>query len=158
RRDNSYGTGAEASSAFPTFPIGNWIISGAGRAQRVTSPPSAPHPDDPAAEPERARPEDHAEAARIAQEAGELLVEVRERMVRKGTTTGMRRYAGDRCPRGLIMHRLAERCPGDAVLSEEGVDRAERLGAEGTWIGDPLDGTREFGAYPRSDWAVHVAL
>lgn len=26
------------------------------------------------------------------------------------------------------------------------------------WIVDPLDGTREFGQPPRSDWAVHVAL
>jgi 3'(2'), 5'-bisphosphate nucleotidase len=26
------------------------------------------------------------------------------------------------------------------------------------WIVDPLDGTREFGELPRTDWAVHVAL
>ena len=26
------------------------------------------------------------------------------------------------------------------------------------WIVDPLDGTREFGEPPRTDWAVHVAL
>jgi 3'(2'), 5'-bisphosphate nucleotidase len=26
------------------------------------------------------------------------------------------------------------------------------------WIIDPLDGTREYGMPPRSDWAVHVAL
>jgi 3'(2'), 5'-bisphosphate nucleotidase len=33
-----------------------------------------------------------------------------------------------------------------------------RLGAERVWIVDPLDGTREFGEPPRTDWAVHVAL
>jgi 3'(2'), 5'-bisphosphate nucleotidase len=26
------------------------------------------------------------------------------------------------------------------------------------WIIDPVDGTREFSEYPRTDWAVHVAL
>jgi 3'(2'), 5'-bisphosphate nucleotidase len=26
------------------------------------------------------------------------------------------------------------------------------------WIVDPLDGTREYGEVPRTDWAVHVAL
>lgn len=123
----------------------------------MTSPPPAPHPDDAAAD-DRVRPEDHVEAAHIAQEAGELLVALRERMVAEGTTTGMLKYAGDRSAHEHIMRRLAERFPGDAVLSEEGVDRPERLTAERTWIVDPLDGTREFSEYPRSDWAVHVAL
>jgi 3'(2'), 5'-bisphosphate nucleotidase len=48
--------------------------------------------------------------------------------------------------------------PGDAVLSEEGADDRARLDAERVWIVDPLDGTREFGEPPRTDWAVHVAL
>jgi 3'(2'), 5'-bisphosphate nucleotidase len=75
------------------------------------------------------------------------------------------------------MAALAERCPGDAVLSEEGRssvagkraegdDRAptrntataERLTAGRVWIVDPLDGTREFAEEGRRDWAVHVAL
>ncbi|HEX7094401.1 MAG TPA: inositol monophosphatase family protein, partial [Acidimicrobiales bacterium] len=88
---------------------------------------------------------DHEEAERIAREAGELLVELRERMVAEGTTTGMLKYAGDRGSHELIMNRLRERFPDDAVLSEEGIDRADRLVAERTWIVDPLDGTREFG-------------
>ena len=33
-----------------------------------------------------------------------------------------------------------------------------RLAAERVWIVDPLDGTREYGEVPRTDWAVHVAL
>src|SRR4051812_18182993 len=57
------------------------------------------------------------------------------------------------------MEGLAERLTaGDAVLSEEGKDDAARLEAARVWIVDPLDGTREFGEPPRSDWAVHVAL
>ena len=56
------------------------------------------------------------------------------------------------------MEALAEARPGDAVLSEEGVDDPARLGAERVWIIDPLDGTREFSEADREDWAVHVAL
>ncbi|MFV2039905.1 MAG: 3'(2'),5'-bisphosphate nucleotidase CysQ, partial [Acidimicrobiales bacterium] len=48
--------------------------------------------------------------------------------------------------------------PADAVLSEEGSDDPSRLTAARVWIIDPLDGTREFGEPPRTDWAVHVAL
>jgi len=44
------------------------------------------------------------------------------------------------------------------VLSEESPDSAARLRSRRVWIVDPLDGTREFGQPPRSDWAVHVAL
>jgi 3'(2'), 5'-bisphosphate nucleotidase len=32
------------------------------------------------------------------------------------------------------------------------------MAADRVWIVDPLDGTREFGEPPRTDWAVHVAL
>jgi 3'(2'), 5'-bisphosphate nucleotidase len=56
------------------------------------------------------------------------------------------------------MAELARERPGDAVLSEEGVDDKARLTAERVWIVDPLDGTREFGEPGRADWAVHVAL
>ena len=46
------------------------------------------------------------------------------------------------------------------VLSEETkpADRDEAAGHGRVWIVDPLDGTREFGEPPRTDWAVHVAL
>jgi 3'(2'), 5'-bisphosphate nucleotidase len=56
------------------------------------------------------------------------------------------------------MAALAADAPADAVLSEEGKDDPVRLGAERVWIVDPLDGTREYGEPPRTDWAVHVAL
>ena len=57
-----------------------------------------------------------------------------------------------------MLGRLAGAHPDDAVLSEEGADDLARLDAERVWIVDPLDGTREFGEPPRTDWAVHVAL
>jgi 3'(2'), 5'-bisphosphate nucleotidase len=118
----------------------------------VTSP-------DPTAEPApAATARDHAEAARLATLAGELLVELRERMVGEGAPASMLKHAGDRGAHDLLMTELTRAFPGDAILSEEGVDRAERLTAVRTWIVDPLDGTREFGEHPRSDWAVHVAL
>ena len=56
------------------------------------------------------------------------------------------------------MELLSAERPQDAVLSEEGADSAVRLAADRVWIVDPLDGTREFGEVPRTDWAVHVAL
>ena len=56
------------------------------------------------------------------------------------------------------MRRLAQLRPDDAVLSEEGADDQRRISRARVWIVDPLDGTREYGEPPRSDWAVHVAL
>ena len=101
---------------------------------------------------------DHSEAARIATAAGEMLVALRVRMVAEGAPPAMLKHAGDRTAHDLIMAELTTCFPDDAVLSEEGVDLAERLRSTRTWIVDPLDGTREFGENPRSDWAVHIAL
>jgi 3'(2'), 5'-bisphosphate nucleotidase len=56
------------------------------------------------------------------------------------------------------MRLLSEQRPGEPILSEEGKDDDARLGAARVWIVDPLDGTREFGEFGRTDWAVHVAL
>lgn len=102
---------------------------------------------------------DHALAASIAWEAGELLVRLRGHLVAEGADTATLKDEGDRQAHDLIMELLADRLTaGDAVLSEEGKDDAVRLGARRVWIVDPLDGTREFGEPPRTDWAVHVAL
>jgi len=110
-------------------------------------------------ESERATPADHAIAASIAWEAGELLVRLRTRLTAEGVDTATLKDEGDRQAHDLIMELLASRvAAGDAVLSEEGRDDPVRLGAERVWIVDPLDGTREFGEPPRTDWAVHVAL
>jgi 3'(2'), 5'-bisphosphate nucleotidase len=96
---------------------------------------------------------DAALAARLATEAGELLLKVRERVPQD-----QRRDEGDRQAHEYLVAALAAERPGDAVLSEEGKDDKVRLTRDRVWIVDPLDGTREFGEGDRSDWAVHVAL
>ena len=97
-------------------------------------------------------------AHELADEAGRLLVALREEMVAQGAPRSMLKHEGDRQAHQLLVRRLHEARPADSVLSEEGADRRERLTAERVWIVDPLDGTNEFSEYPRRDWAVHVAL
>ncbi|MEZ5218729.1 MAG: 3'(2'),5'-bisphosphate nucleotidase CysQ [Ilumatobacteraceae bacterium] len=65
---------------------------------------------------------------------------------------------GDVAAHRFLMGLLGEQRPGDAVLSEEGVDDRRRLQCDRVWIVDPLDGTNEYGEPGRPDWAVHVAL
>ena len=106
-----------------------------------------------------ADPDDHALAVELATAAGEVLVDLRLRRTTEGVSGSMLKDEGDRVSHELLMERLAPRlAAGDAVLSEEGRDDPIRLDAERVWIVDPLDGTREFGEPPRTDWAVHVAL
>ena len=92
----------------------------------------------------------------MAASAGELLLEIRARL--GAEPREVVKGEGDRRSHELLITRLAERHPDDAVLSEEGKDDPRRLDAARVWIVDPLDGTREFGEPPRTDWAVHVAL
>jgi 3'(2'), 5'-bisphosphate nucleotidase len=99
---------------------------------------------------------DHAVAARLATEAGRLLLAVREELA--DATEAERKAAGDKRSHDYLTEALAGERPDDAVLSEEGVDDPVRLAAERVWIVDPLDGTREFSELGREDWAVHVAL
>ena len=98
--------------------------------------------------------DDHALAADLAERAGRLLLELRA----TGGDPDALRNAGDRQSHEFLMAELARKRPGDAVLSEEGLDDKARLTADRVWIVDPLDGTREFGEPGRRDWAVHVAL
>ncbi len=98
--------------------------------------------------------DDHRLAATLAATAGEKLLEVRD----SGLEGRELKDAGDRISHELLMEQLALHRPGDAVLSEEGLDDSARLTASRVWIVDPLDGTREFSEPPRDDWAVHVAL
>jgi len=93
--------------------------------------------------------DDHALAAAVAREAGELLLALQARRATKDE--------GDRLSNELILARLADARPDDAILSEESKDSPARLDRERVWIVDPLDGTREWGE-GRTDWAVHVAL
>ncbi len=99
---------------------------------------------------------DHEVAARLATEAGQLLLAVREELA--DATAAERKDAGDKRSHDYLMEALARERPDDAVLSEEGVDDPVRLSAQRVWIVDPLDGTREFSELGREDWAVHVAL
>jgi 3'(2'), 5'-bisphosphate nucleotidase len=95
-------------------------------------------------------------AARLATEAGQLLLAVREELA--DATAAERKDAGDKRSHDYLIEALARERPDDAVLSEEGVDDPVRLSAQRVWIVDPLDGTREFSELGREDWAVHVAL
>jgi 3'(2'), 5'-bisphosphate nucleotidase len=106
-----------------------------------------------------ASPDDHALAADLAQRAGQFLLEIR-RPLEDGEAPDVQsvRDDGDRRSNELLLAELAEKRPGDAILSEESKDDPSRLDADRVWIIDPLDGTREFGEPPRGDWAVHVAL
>jgi 3'(2'), 5'-bisphosphate nucleotidase len=101
---------------------------------------------------------DHELAAAIARQAGELLLEVRAAAEAEGIDDKATRSRGDLTSNDLILAELARERPDDAVLSEESKDDPVRLTAERVWIVDPLDGTREFAEFGRTDWAVHVAL
>ncbi|HEY5711631.1 MAG TPA: 3'(2'),5'-bisphosphate nucleotidase CysQ [Allosphingosinicella sp.] len=92
-------------------------------------------------------------AARLAEEAGRLLLELRGAA---GGANGLG-IAGDKAANAWLIDSLAEARPDDAILSEESPDLLKRLQCERVWIIDPLDGTREY-AEGRDDWAVHVAL
>ncbi|HYB82331.1 MAG TPA: inositol monophosphatase family protein, partial [Mycobacterium sp.] len=99
---------------------------------------------------------DHELAARLAAEAGRLLLRVREEFA--DADASERKAAGDKRSHDFLMQALTDERPDDAVLSEEGADNPVRLRSERVWIVDPLDGTREFSELGRDDWAVHVAL
>lgn len=95
-------------------------------------------------------------AAELAEEAGRLLLTIREQVGHDfPPALG---DAGDVHANALLVGRLRAERPGDAVLSEEAHDDRRRLNADRVWIIDPLDGTREFSLPHRADWAVHVAL
>jgi 3'(2'), 5'-bisphosphate nucleotidase len=102
--------------------------------------------------------DDHRLSAQLATEAGELLVQLRHELSGRGIRGRPLGDEGDAAAHNLLVRRLAELRPDDAVLSEEGTDDPVRLSAPRVWIVDPLDGTWEYGQVPRTDWAVHVAL
>ena len=102
--------------------------------------------------------DDHALAARIAEDCGVVLLELRAQGV--GGDARELGSEGDRRSNELLNAALAHSRPRDAVLSEEGgtaPGRPDRSAAARVWVVDPLDGTREY-AEGRSDFAVHVAL
>lgn len=99
---------------------------------------------------------DAALAAAVADDAGRLLLAVRDELgFDYPRDLG---DAGDARANALIADRLRAARPGDAILSEESPDTQARLRADRVWIVDPLDGTREYSTPGRDDWAVHIAL
>ena len=64
---------------------------------------------------------DHDVAARLATEAGKLLLDVRSELAE--ASQDERKAAGDKRSHDFLMEALAAERPGDAVLSEEGADR-----------------------------------
>ncbi len=93
-------------------------------------------------------------AARLAEAAGGLLLDVRGSGIFAGKALGA---AGDATANEFLCHAIRAMRPDDGLLSEEAKDNAERLNKNRVWIIDPVDGTREYGE-ARADWAVHVAL
>lgn len=96
-------------------------------------------------------------AGRLAHDAGELILAVRNSLGRLVVDRWQLGRIADERANALIVEGLSEERPDDAVLSEEEIDDRVRLSAHRVWIVDPLDGTREF-MMGRPDWAVHVAL
>jgi 3'(2'), 5'-bisphosphate nucleotidase len=97
-------------------------------------------------------------ATRLATQTGELLVDLRHRLMARRAGYWDVMDEGDAAGQRFIAAELAALRPDDAVLSEEGHEDPRRWSQDRVWIIDPLDGTREFGEAGRRDWAVHVAL
>src|SRR5688572_8519278 len=99
--------------------------------------------------------DDHADAARYARSAGDVLLALRDDVSRARWSLG---DAGDALANRHLLDLLAIDHGEDRILSEESADDPRRLDADRVWIIDPLDGTREYTEPGRNDWAVHVAL
>lgn len=103
-------------------------------------------------------PSEHDDAARIATLAGQTLMALRARAERDNLDAQTLRSSADRGSHDVIAQALVRAYPDDPILSEEAKDDGARISSRRVWIVDPLDGTREFGEFGRTDWAVHVAL
>lgn len=65
--------------------------------------------------------------------------------------------AADHAANDVIVARLGEAFPDDAILSEESKDSEARLSAPRVWIVDPLDGTKEFLAQ-NGEFSIMIGL
>jgi 3'(2'), 5'-bisphosphate nucleotidase len=92
-------------------------------------------------------------AAKLAEEAGAILMQLRKSGI-SGKALG---EIGDAQAHRSIADALARHRPDDGFVSEECSDSLARLSKRRVWIVDPLDGTREY-SEGRDDWAVQVAL
>jgi 3'(2'), 5'-bisphosphate nucleotidase len=94
-------------------------------------------------------------AARLAEDAGRLLMELRSEF--DGDKASLAK-AGDKRSHEHLIGELSRLRPADAIVSEED-DESKRPWPRPSrqWVVDPLDGTREY-SEKRADFAVHVAL
>jgi len=102
--------------------------------------------------------DDHFLAGLVASRAGDLLLALRNKAFSEGVPGRELKSLGDRTAHNYLVECLLAMRPGDAVLSEEGVDDGSRLNANRIWIIDPLDGTQDYSRPESVEWAVHVAL
>jgi myo-inositol-1(or 4)-monophosphatase len=96
-------------------------------------------------------------AARLAVEAGTLVLEGRTHGVRSASTKSSETDVVtefDRASERLIVQGLSAARPDDAVIGEEGTDAAGASGVR--WLIDPIDGTTNF-LYDLPGWAVSIA-
>ncbi len=96
-------------------------------------------------------------ATSMAADAASLIVEglSRARTTVDTKTTGTDMVTEmDRAAEALILGRLADVRPDDAVLGEEGADRSGTTGVR--WIVDPIDGTTNY-IYGHAGFAVSIA-
>ena len=84
-------------------------------------------------------------ARRLAQEAAALVRGFTEQPVAVQHKAGGEPVTeADLAANALLVNRLAQEFPGDAILSEELPDDGSRLGRPRVWMVDPVDGTRDF--------------
>lgn len=96
----------------------------------------------------------HEVARALSESAGALVLDLR---IVLDSTDELKREGNRRSHELLVSNGPALRLA-EAVLSEEGTDRENRLRASRVWIADPLDSTREFSEKPCADWALQVPL
>ena len=97
-------------------------------------------------------------AEQIAQEAGQLLMRHQRRDIEIEHKDGWEPVTdADREANELIVTRLTDAFPGDAILAEESADRSVSKSAGRIWIVDPMDGTHEF-TQRRDEFAVMIGL
>ena len=71
--------------------------------------------------------QDHAISARVATDAGKLLLDIRERLFSQGADSWTVKDTGDLEAHRFIMKALQQEFPDDGILSEEGSDGLPRL-------------------------------
>lgn len=99
-------------------------------------------------------------AARIAREAGQILLEIYATdfgVAYKGQGRGDPVTEADRRANAHIVARLRESFPDDSIIAEESDNRDAVLDTRRIWYVDPLDGTKEF-VNKNGEFSVMIGL